>query len=194
MRNQLWVWHPIVTSNRCDNLEEEDMSGIKHGRSMSPCVSYLFTNYGIKRYQKEKNSVLKRWTEFTTSIKSWLTSLLRLQKWKNRCEFHVVRILGIDVFDKFLLNLVGNILSRVELTRNTWPNVRCSVFLVELLHSFRLGISKKLKECTVSYGLCSELDTIPLLPKMHQKRFSFCRNRLLNGWNILLRAYENDFK
>lgn len=50
-----------------------------------------------------------------------------------------------------------------------------------------------LKEYTEGYIFSLELKTIPQLPKKHRKKFSLCRNRLLNGCNTLMSAYKNYF-
>jgi len=68
------------------------------------------------------------------------------------------------------------------------------IFTTEPLHLFHLGISKRLKECTVSYLSSATLETNPTKKGYKRKKFKSCKNQLLSGCNNLLIGYQNDFR
>lgn len=86
----------------------------------------------------------------------------------------------MDVLDKISFMRVENILLSADLTLMTEPIDRHSVSIVEPLHLFHLGIIETLEERTVTYVSSSELQSNPLLPKKHQKKFTSCKSSLLN--------------
>lgn len=188
-----WKCHPALVSYCCDLPEGKDMSGVKHGATMYPCIRCLTSKHDIRelkvgptRFAHEMDEVIKMY-KHQYSVYAEL-----LQKGKRR-EARAILDECVSTLDLYSLNGHGGVLSPLELTSSEWCNDRFSVFTVEPLHLLHLGISKKLKECTVGYLSVTDKEVLLAVRNKRRKKASSCKSQLLNGCNNLLSAYQKEF-
>lgn len=74
--------------------------------------------------------------------------------------------------DHYSVNRSGAVQFPLELTNTEWRIHRCSVFTVEPLHLLRSGISKTLKECTVSFLFGTERMMLSTFESMKRRKTS----------------------
>lgn len=175
------------------SLKGKDKPGMKHGIAVSPCVNCLSAYDNIAALSKGNKRRAEEVDRAYYKFQLLSDESVFIIKMKKRSEFCVSRNIAMDVLDKLSLSHVEDMLFSLDLTTNNLPNDLHFVLTDEPFHLVYLGVSKTLKECTVSCVSSSELKENPVLTKKYQKILSACKNRLLNGCNDFLRVYENDF-
>lgn len=99
----------------------------------------------------------------------------------------------LSFLDFYSFGRNGGVIFPLKRAYLQWRNDRFSVFTVEPLHLFHVGISKNLKEGTVIFLLALNEKVVLTSMSRTRKHVSSCRTLLLYRFKNLLSAYHNEF-
>lgn len=126
---------------------------------------------------------------FTESYKHHYRGTKKLPRTEEQHDARSYLQKSRSVLDVSSLSRIGVLISLLELSKNAWKKNPYYVFTVEPLYLPHLGISKRLRECTVHYIAVNEKDIV-CATNMKPKQAASCRIILLNTCNDLLSAYQ----
>lgn len=93
----------------------------------------------------------------------------------------------------YSLNRNGGLLYSIELTNYKWCNDRFLSFWLSFYNFLYRGVSKELRQRTVSYLSVTGKKFFLAQTNTRQEKVSFCKSQLLNGCNELISAFKNNF-
>lgn len=185
-----WRCVPLLVSYCCDIPEGKDISGVRHGVAVRrPCVRCMVTGEDIiagRRSDIRSMEDTRRVRRIVCSGRDGSDERDRIAReglvvGEGESGSALLKSYSLSKWPSFLEEMMG---------RGGKSGDVYSIFTFEPLHNLHLGISKLVKECTMSYLSSDRLMTGG--GEKGRKPFVKVRTRILRGCNALLATIERE--